>query len=149
MQVADAVVAAHDIELHVAGDVLELVAEELEIALAGVGVADADQRVAAAAAVGQAEADFHFVGRLVAIGAGVDEQLEVVVLGEFVRALAGGIGREADDFQMHAPRPGLVAERDPLEPEAEHVARGDREDADRNRRRGDGRRDACGSAGRG
>ncbi len=31
LQIADAVVAADDVELHVAGDVFELVAEELEV----------------------------------------------------------------------------------------------------------------------
>ena len=138
VQVADAVVAADDIELHVAGHVLELVAEELKLVAAGLRFADANQRVAAAAAVGQAEADFDFVGHFVAIGAGVDQQLEVVVLRELVDAVARGIGREADDFQLHAPRPRLVAERDPLEPEAEDVARGKGEETDRADQQGDG-----------
>ena len=69
VQIANAVVAAHDVEVHVADDVLELVAEELEIVVAGCCFADADERVAPAAAIGEAEADFDFVRDFVAVGA--------------------------------------------------------------------------------
>ncbi len=68
----------------------------------------------------------------------MDEQLEVVVLGELVDALAGCIGWEADDFQVNAAGPGFVAERDPLEPEAENVARENREDDERSDERDGG-----------
>ena len=133
VQIANAVVAADDVEVHVTCDVLELIAEELEIALAGGCIADADERIAPAATIGQAEADFDLVGRFeTARGAGVDEQFQVIVLGELVGALAAGIGREADDFQLHAPRPRLFAERNPLQPKAEYVARTDRENGDGN-----------------
>ena len=114
VQVADAVVAADDIEVHVADDVFEFVAEELIVFAAGGCFADARERIAAAAAVGEAVADFDFVRDVVAVGAGVDEQFEVVVLGEFVGALAGGAWREADDFQVNAAGPRGLAESDSL-----------------------------------
>ena len=140
VQIADAVVAADDIEVHVADDVFEFVAEELIVFAARGRFADAGERIAAAAAVGEAVADFDFVRDVVAVGAGVDEQFEVVVLGEFVDALAGGARREADDFQVDAAGPRGFAERDSLEPEAEDVAREDCEDDERS-----DERDGCGN----
>ena len=140
MQIADAIVAADDIEVHVAGDVFEFVAEELKVAR---GWRRRRRRGSAYRGRGgrrRGESGFRLRparrSRWCWRGQAARSRRPVRVCG-FAGQLASG-GKPTTS-KLHAAWPGLFAEGDPLEPEAEDIAREDREDDERSDERDGGR----------